>query len=130
MILYNLFPLLAGSFTQWEPHLQRAAGNEFLQNRPAHFHRSELVVRRRQHMNQRDSPRERLLQRLGPVGVKAAQRFRRRDAARELQLLVVDHLPLHRHRQQHTQRRGERNRLGSVQKMNTSAAGNSNAIMR
>jgi starch synthase (maltosyl-transferring) len=29
MILYNLFPLLAGPFTQWEPHLQRAAGMGF-----------------------------------------------------------------------------------------------------
>ncbi|HRT10197.1 MAG TPA: alpha-amylase family glycosyl hydrolase [Candidatus Paceibacterota bacterium] len=25
MIIYNLFPLLAGRFTQWEPHLKRAA---------------------------------------------------------------------------------------------------------
>jgi starch synthase (maltosyl-transferring) len=25
MILYNLFPLLAGPFTQWKPHLERAA---------------------------------------------------------------------------------------------------------
>jgi starch synthase (maltosyl-transferring) len=25
MIIYNLFPLLAGKFTQWEPHLRRAA---------------------------------------------------------------------------------------------------------
>jgi len=25
MIIYNLFPLLAGKFTQWEPHMERAA---------------------------------------------------------------------------------------------------------
>ena len=24
MILYNLFPLLAGSFNRWQPHLHRA----------------------------------------------------------------------------------------------------------
>jgi starch synthase (maltosyl-transferring) len=29
MILYNLFPLLAGPFTKWEPHLKRAAGMGF-----------------------------------------------------------------------------------------------------
>ena len=25
MIMYNLFPLLAGKFTEWEPHMERAA---------------------------------------------------------------------------------------------------------
>ena len=25
MIIYNLFPPLAGKFTEWEPHLERAA---------------------------------------------------------------------------------------------------------
>ncbi|MEW6441680.1 MAG: alpha-amylase family glycosyl hydrolase [bacterium] len=29
MLLYNLFPLLAGPFTAWEPHLQRAARMRF-----------------------------------------------------------------------------------------------------
>lgn len=29
MILYNLFPLLAGPFSQWDPHLARAAGMGF-----------------------------------------------------------------------------------------------------
>jgi starch synthase (maltosyl-transferring) len=29
MIIYNLFPLLAGRFTQWEPHLKRAAALGF-----------------------------------------------------------------------------------------------------
>jgi len=29
MIVYNLFPLLAGKFTQWKPHLERAADLEF-----------------------------------------------------------------------------------------------------
>ncbi len=29
MLVYNLFPLLAGRFTEWEPHLQRAAGMGF-----------------------------------------------------------------------------------------------------
>src|SRR3974390_2690434 len=29
MILYNLFPLLAGPFSKWEPHLQRAADMGF-----------------------------------------------------------------------------------------------------
>lgn len=29
MILYNLFPLLAGPFSQWEPHLKRAAEMSF-----------------------------------------------------------------------------------------------------
>lgn len=29
MILYNLFPLLAGPFTRWEPHLKRAADMGF-----------------------------------------------------------------------------------------------------
>ena len=29
MIIYNLFPLLAGPFTKWEPHLQRAADMGF-----------------------------------------------------------------------------------------------------
>jgi starch synthase (maltosyl-transferring) len=29
MLLYNLFPPLAGSFNQWEPHLKRAAGMGF-----------------------------------------------------------------------------------------------------
>jgi starch synthase (maltosyl-transferring) len=29
MILYNLFPLLVGSFSKWEPHLQRAASMGF-----------------------------------------------------------------------------------------------------
>jgi starch synthase (maltosyl-transferring) len=29
MLIYNLFPLLAGRFTQWEPHLRRAADMGF-----------------------------------------------------------------------------------------------------
>ncbi len=29
MVIYNVFPLLAGSFTQWGPHLQRAADMGF-----------------------------------------------------------------------------------------------------
>src|SRR5690349_2910938 len=29
MVLYNLFPLLAGPFSKWAPHLKRAAGMGF-----------------------------------------------------------------------------------------------------
>ena len=29
MLIYNLFPLLAGPFDQWEPHLKRAAAMGF-----------------------------------------------------------------------------------------------------
>jgi starch synthase (maltosyl-transferring) len=29
MIIYNLFPLLAGKFTQWAPHIKRAADMGF-----------------------------------------------------------------------------------------------------
>ena len=39
------------------------------------------------------------------LAVKTARRLRRRDAGGEGELLVIDHLPLERHRQKHAQRR-------------------------
>src|SRR5262249_38219731 len=51
-----------------------------------------------------------LMQRFDSMRVKAPERFRSRDAARKLQLFVVDHLPLHWDGDEDAQRSAEQDK--------------------
>ena len=59
---------------------------------------------------QHDEQRVSLFQRFPTFGIEAAQSFRRGNAGREAELLMVDHLALHGDGQEHAKRGGEKHK--------------------